>query len=147
MLFGGWWFWGGLVGWCGGGEVEVDCRISKFSCSWGGGNSFSARDPRGFWVLWGAFRGLRGFLFRDPPFLFLFWLRDPPPFRGGWIVLATLQLPDGIGGSTGCGSNFSNLTRNPLSRPGIGSATPVDSGPTSVGVADQKWGGSSVKPP
>jgi len=135
MLFGGWWFWGGLVGWCGGGEVEVDCRISEFSCTWGGGNSFSARDPRGFRVLRGAFRGLRGFLFRDPPFLFLFWLRDPPPFRGGWIVIATLQLPDGVGRSTGCGSNFSNSTRDPLSRQRICSATPVDSGSTSGGVA------------
>ena len=74
MLFGGWLFWGGLVGWCGGGEVEVECRNSEFSCTWGGGNSFSTHDPRGFRVLRGAFWGLRGFLFRNPLFFFFLTL-------------------------------------------------------------------------
>ena len=58
VFFGGWWCWGGLVGLCGSGEVEVEIRISEFSCTWGGGNSFSTHDPRGFWVLrffWGGF--------------------------------------------------------------------------------------------
>ena len=77
------WFWGGLVGWCGGGEVEVDCRISEFSCTWGGGNSFSARDPRGFWVFRGAFRGLRVFLFRDPPLFISVLVARPTPLSGG----------------------------------------------------------------
>ena len=75
MLFGGWWFWGGLVGWCGGGEVEVDCRISEFSCTWGGGNSFSACDPWGFW-------GLRGFWLCNPLFIFYILVVQPTPLLG-----------------------------------------------------------------
>ena len=60
------------MGRCGSGEGEVEIRISEFSCTWGGGNSFSARDPRGFRVFRGAFRVLRVVLFRDPLFFLFF---------------------------------------------------------------------------
>ena len=107
---------------------------------------FRRATPGGF-GFFGVRFGVYGFFCSaTPPFLFLFWLRDPRPFRGGWIVIATLQLPDGVGGSTGCGSNLKDSTRDPLSRRGIGSATPVDSGSTSGGVAERKWGGRVSNP-
>ena len=102
MLFGGWWFWGGLVGWCGGGEVEVECRNSEFSCTWGGGSSFLTCNPWGFWVLRGRFWGLRG----PPLYFFYLGCATHPPFGEGGLFLRPSNSPMELEGQPVAGRIF-----------------------------------------